>query len=473
MTSHAYRSGLVLATSLSLALAACGGDDDSASVVPRRDSGHEEDSGSKPRRDSGMEPVEPPDSGAKPGEKPPELQDQACAVDTNKLYELVTSSDAPRPTQLAVNLIESSFAFAYIGDSDQCIDAVYVTQLSGASGVGEPENMLVADDCTTVDHVSVTHNGDHWLLAISDTRMGATDLWLQAFGGEGDPPEAIRLTETPAEESESALATVRCDSDLFDCATFTEGAMVAWIEEAGPTSRLAVRPLDLDGAPTGDAVVLEESDEWHYIGLTLQQIGEHFVGLGYRRFGPTTGKSEIVLDVLDAATGMRDRDPWVLSDSAGPAGTVDLGTDGGGGGVMYSLGQQQSQQLWFQQLDRNGRPAPVMSGGQVGGPSDPVRVVGPPTVATDASLTKLINGFALAYRVLPGGIVTEARIRAHFLDRFGRDIGKSDIALAAEVGARTAIDAAYDGRITIGWSDTTEEGESTLTAVKLPCVGGL
>jgi len=473
MTSRAYRSSLVLATSLLFALAACG-DDDDAVAAPRRDGGPREDGGGNvPPRDGSVN-VPERDAGPPTGEKPPELATQACAVDTNKVYELVTSSEAPRPTQMAVDLVASHFAFAFVGDSDQCIDAVYLTELSGASGVGEPETTLVSDDCTTVEHVAVTHTGSNWLLAIADTRMGALDLWLQSFGGDGEPPAATRLTETPGEESEAALTTVLCDDEPSACASFVERVVIAWVEEdSSGVSRLMARPLGLDGTPSADAVVLEESDEWHYAGLTLQQIGEQFVGLGYRRFGPSTGKSEIVLDVLLSATGERDREAWVLSTSAGPAGSVDLATDSAGGAVLYSLGQAQSQQLWFQQLDRTGRAAPVMTGDQIGGASSPVRIVGPPTIANDASITKLINGFALAYRVLPGGMVPQARIRAHFLDRFGRDIGKSDLALAGELGARTAIDSAYDGRMTVGWSDTTEEGDSTLTAVKLPCVGGL
>jgi len=474
MTSRAYRSSLLLATSLLIALAACGDDDDVA-AAPRRDGGTKEDSGmSMGGGRGGTMSMPERDAGPPTGEKPPELSTQACAVDTNKLYELVTSPEPPRPTQMAVDLVGSHFAFAYVGDSEQCIDAVYLTELSGASGTGEPETTLVSDDCTTVEHVAVTHTGSNWLLAIADTRMGALDLWMQTFDGDGEPPAATRLTETPGEETEAALTTVRCEDAPADCESFVERVVIAWVEEdSSGLSRLMVRPLGLDGAPSAEAVMLEESDEWHYTGLTLQAIGDQFVGLGYRRFGPGTGKSEIVLDVLVSATGERDRDPWVLAAMAGPAGSVDLATDSAGGAVLYSLGQAQSQQLWFQQLDRAGRAAPVMTGDQIGGPSSPVRIVGPPTIANDASITKLINGFAIAYRVLPGGMVPQARIRAHFLDRFGRDIAKSDIALAAELGARTAIDSAYDGRMTVGWSDTTDEGDSTLTAVKLPCVGGL
>lgn len=462
---------------LLFALAACGDDDSGHPTAPRRDAGMKEDAGDEPEPtfDANVPlPTKPHvDASVEPGEKPPELADAPCAIDTNKLYDLTTSSDSPRPTQLATDLINSRFAFAYVGRSDKCRDAVFISELSGASGVGMPKQTLVSDECTSVMHVSITHTGEQWLLAISDGRNGPFDLYVQSFK-DGVAGEAQQITESMAEERESAITTTSCDPGQLDCTDFVARAMVAWSEQDDfGSSKLSVRPLDLDGAPTGETVVLEDSMDLQFTGLSISQLGDHFIGLAYRRFGPTTGVSEIVLDVLDVKTGMRNRDPWVLSGSAGASGSVDLGTDGAGGGVMYSLGEMESQQLWFQQLDKNGRAAPVVSAGQTGGPSDPTRIVGPPVNATDASLAKLPSGFAVAYRVLPGGMIQQARIRAHFLDHFGREIGKSDVALATEVGGRTAIESAYDGRITLGWSDTTAEGDTTLTAAKLPCVGGL
>ena len=64
-----------------------------------------------------------------------------------------------------------------------------------------------------------------------------------------------------------------------------------------------------------------------------------------------------------------------------------------------------------------------------GGPAEPMRIVGPPFKANDASLAKLPNGYAVAYRALAGGTVTSPRIRVHFLDSYGRIIGESDVAL--------------------------------------------
>ena len=120
----------------------------------------------------------------------------------------------------------------------------------------------------------------------------------------------------------------------------------------------------------------------------------------------------------------------------------------------------------------SGNAAPVRQGLSVGGPSEPKRVVAPPSNAIDASLAKLPNGYVVAYRAMPGLLLEEPRIRLHFIDSEGNVIGMSDVALASEAGGRTAIEAANDGRVALGWADMNEDGTSSLIVAKLPCVGG-
>jgi hypothetical protein len=189
----------------------------------------------------------------------------------------------------------------------------------------------------------------------------------------------------------------------------------------------------------------------------------------YRR-SDNAGRAELVLDVL-SRKGERDRDPWVLSADGGAYGSIDIAGDEMGGGVIYSLVAGPSQQLWFQGLGADGRAVRVTSANQTGGGAEARRIVGPPFNASDASLARLPNGYAVAYRALPGGNVASPRIRVHFLDNFGRILDESDVALAEAAGGRTAIEIAYDGRVVVAWSDTDAEGKTTLTAIKLPCVG--
>jgi hypothetical protein len=433
-----------------------------------------EDGGADASADANIAPPPPPpdephDSGALPGDPPPELAGIPCAVDTNKLYDLVTFEAGPTPTQLGVDLAQSSFGIAYVGPSQNCDDAVFLTQLQGASGIGEPETMLVSDECTEVVHTSIVHTGTHWVLAIADARHGAVDVSSVVVDADG-PHKATRLSDNDARELETVIANAGEDR-----------MMAAWVDLDTLTMeyKLRVRLLDGDGAPLEDTVVLGEGPEYRYNGLTMQTIGENFMALGYRRVTNEDGSSQIILDILDVATGERNRDSWVLADGAGSAGGIDLGTDVTGGAVMYSVGEGTSQQLWLQMLAPTGMPALAMLGLDTGGPVEPERIVGPPIDATDASLTKLPVGFAVSYRVLPRDLnldddipADEPRIRVYFVDRRGGRIGDSDIALALPYGGRTAIESGYDGRIVVSWSDTDEDGQTTLTAVKLPCVGG-
>lgn len=462
-------------------LTGCGGDDGPARapVGTKKDGGPLQDGGGADgSADADVPPPPPPvdrpDSGALPGDPPPELAGLSCAVDTNKLYDLVSIEAGPRPTQLAVDVVQSSFGLAYVGPSENCMDAVFLTQLQGASGIGEPETMLVSDECTAVEHASLLHTGSQWVLAIADSRHGPTDVSTVVVDADG-PREATRVTESDARELETVIASAGADR-----------LMVAWVDVDVATMeyRLRVRLLDYDGVPVADEVVLGEGLDYRYSGLALQIIGERFIGLGYRRVTSLDGSSEIILDILDVTTGERDRDSWVLADSAGSGGGIDLGTGVNGGAIMYSVGEGTSQQLWLQLLAPTGMPAPVMLGLDVGGPSPPERIVGPPIDATDASLARVgdptsPSGYAIAYRVLPRDPdprddepAPQPRIRVYFVNRVGDAIGDSDVALALPYGGRTAIESGYDGRIVVGWSDSAEDGQTTLTAVKLPCVGG-
>jgi hypothetical protein len=273
--------------------------------------------------------------------------------------------------------------------------------------------------------------------------------------------KATRVTESGPREIETAIASAGEDR-----------LMLAWVDVdlLTNTQSLRVRLLDGSGVPIADEVVIADDEESRYGGLALSVIGERFVGLGYRRAG-FDGSSQIVLEILDATTGERDRDEWVLADDAGSAGGIDFGTDIDGGAVLYSLGEGTSQQLWLQRLAPTGMAATAMSGLDVGGPAAPQRIVGPPIDAVDASLAKLVSGYAVSYRVLPRDD-SQPRISVYFIDRFGATRGSSDIAFALPYGGRTAVEAAYDGRIVVGWSDTEDDNTTTVTAVKLPCVGG-
>jgi hypothetical protein len=452
------------------ALAACGDDEKTREIdtTPHEDAGSDDDDRDD-AGDVGFDEDVPlpivPDAGRPiPGDPPPELEGSQCAVDTNKLYEIVTHERQGAPVQLAVDRVQSRFGAAFIGASDQCVDALYLVDVHGASGVGEPEVDLVSDACTTITHTAITYSGDRWLMAVVDARMDSYDLWLQGYDGQNEfAPQ--RITENLGHESDVGISMVG------DAAMDTLGAMVAWVEsDSSGASSLNVRPLSPEGEPIGDTVVLEPPGMWTFGSVAISRMGPQYAGVAYRRVS-AEGVSEIVLDVVAAGTGERDRDPWVLTSEAGPFGSVELGTDHEGGGIIYTVVQNEAHRLWFQALAPGGGPEPVRSGLDIGGPSSPQPVVGPPFKAIDASLVKLPIGYAVAYRALPSLRVESPRIQVTFLDSLGTTDGSADVALASEVGGRTAIEAGTDGRIVIAWSDPAEDGSSTLKLVKLPCVG--
>jgi hypothetical protein len=478
MRSQAYLtlSGALRAiqlTSLVLALAVpfagCGGDDDddSTAVGPKPDGGTKNGQGDDGNGDLDASYARPitVDAGMdEPGDPPAELADQSCAVDTNKLYDLITFDRLPEPTRLGVDVVDSRFALAYVDKSEACIDAVYVAELDGAVGAGAPKPVLAIDPCSIVDRAAVEYDGKHWLLGTIDARKNMRDLWVQELDvGSKHEYDAYNVTDSAAAEREFALLSLGED-----------GVLAAWVEDdgvVGGAARLKTRMLSASGKPEGEPSDLEQPEDvaWTISGLSMAALGTDYVGLVYRR-ADNEGRAELVLDVLSRG-GERDRDPWVLSEQAGAYGTIDVAAGDNGAGAIYSIVQGTSEQLWFQGLGLDGKAVSVTTGGQTGGPAEARRIVSPPYKASDASLVKLPNGFAVAYRALPGGDVTSARIRVHFLDNFGRILDKSDVALAEPQGGRTAIKVAYDGRVVIGWSDTDDAGKTTLTTIKLPCVG--
>ncbi len=412
------------------------------------------------------------------GEPPEELAEEACAVDTNKLFQLAESEGIVGDTVLGVDLIESEFGMVFVDVSNECTHAVRIARFSGPAGSGEPEVELALDACSTIGRTAVAHNDEAWLLVTVDDRDGPMDVWIQRVGDRtGD--QGFRLSDSPSEEVDVAamaappLLQPEGAEPLPDIALEGYGA-VAWIDSdafAG-TRAMFLQMLTVDGEPNGDPIVLYDHGSMDFTSVTLARVGTDKIGLGYRRFD-RMGISEIMFEVRDAVTGELEREPWLITPEGGQQGTIELATDETGGGIAYSVEQgTEGRQVWFIRLDANGEIAPVQSGVQQGGPSEPQRVVGLPYKGVDASIAKLPVGYAVVFRGLPGGPITESLIRIQFIDRFGRLIDQaSSIAFAAEIGGRTTVEAAFDGRIAVGWTDATEDlMGTTVNVVRLPCV---
>lgn len=483
------------------ALSACG--DDSQPMT--RPIGALDDAGPAPPFDARVPPVPVfPDSGAVPlidGAPPDALAGDPCAVDTNKLFELVRSSDITEPSQLAVDLTASRFGVAYVDRSAMsCGNALYVAEIEGPSGAPPPEISVAIEECTMVRHPAITRSDDAWLFAIVDNRLPGLDVWAQAYDPHQDKAwRAHRVTESTGEKTELQIAGLG-----------SEGAMAAWVEtiqhpDFERTDTLRVRALWQDGAPYLPEVVLESApkrpldcppaesgtessactewlDRWSFHELRLARIGASNAALVYRR--DSRNGSEIVLRVVDL-DGNALRKPWILTAEPGPDGNAYLATDEEGGAAIYTVAEGgKSRELWLQALDADGEAAPVKSGSMQLGPAAPVQIVSDPRVALDASATKLPTGYAVAYRALPAADlngdgapdvdigIDSSQIRVLFLDRGGSFRAESSLGFAEPEGGRTSIATAYDGRAVVAWTDAHADGSSSLIAVRLPCVGG-
>jgi hypothetical protein len=470
---------------LSLIVSSCGddsSDDDGVDTTP------DEDAGNEPidEFDGSVPPPVMRDSGTVIDGAPPDGIEGNCAVDSNKVFHLAVSDEAPSLSALSVDRIESRFGLAYIDPSLDCLDAIYLAELKGAPGtVPEPDKVELIDHCSTLDDVAIAHNETNWLVATVDSWMGAADVWVH-----NADPEAIatlpshRITDDPDLLESKLSITTWGDA----------GAMVGWVQTSfdGSVSQLMVRALDAEGAPVADAVELDRIDAGTspaaFNSVTVRAVGNDNVLVAYHKLESMGGgKSSVLMHTVDRS-GTPLREAMLLTDvapedagvdvAAGVGDQISMGSDGsevrterGGAIVWTEQVAETGLQIWFQAVGPDGEPARLLT--TAGGAAPKRRLVNSPLRAIDPSVARMPTGvgFAVAYRALVGGPVNAPRIRLLFLDRTGAQIGDSDIAYTSDWGGRTAIQSSLDGRFTIGWNELDENDQTVTTLIQVPCTG--
>ena len=136
----------------------------------------------------------------------PSSPKQACAVDTNKLYDLITFDRQPEPTRLAVDVVNSRFALAYVDKSEDVHRRGVRRRARRRARQSEPKVSLALDPCSSIDHAAIEYDGKHWLLGTIDAReRRARPLGARVRPGSKAKYTAYNVTESDAAEREFAL----------------------------------------------------------------------------------------------------------------------------------------------------------------------------------------------------------------------------------------------------------------------------
>jgi hypothetical protein len=380
-----------------------------------------------------------------------------CAIDADKVFTVLESDQPLSSTPLAVDPINSHFALPFVGTGN-CVDAVHVSTFEGAANSGDPKSSVAIDECSLVRSTVTAALNDNWLVALVDNRMPPYDVWVQPYDATlSKLGDAQRISENSSAEQSLALSALASG----------ESAMLAWSDEDEAAGQsLYTRPLDKNGVPLGDAVRIEQSKTLYFRGLGLHALGANGAGLVYWRYSADFETSDVVFVALDEQ-GKPMRKAWVLASNAGSNASVALASDESGGGIVFARAEATTgRELWFQEIDDTGQAAALRTG-TARAPA--LRFVKAPFKGVDVSVTKLGASYAVAYRALPTPSQAQAQIRLYFLDRFGAVIGSSDVSFTSASGGPTAIAAAYDGRVAVGWSQVNEDGKSVTKVVRLPC----
>jgi hypothetical protein len=443
---------LVSALLLLSAATACG-DDKTPTTTKHRDAGSELDAGP-------MDASDQRDAASQPDTGSPEQGLQGnCVIDSNKIFSVSTRAEPFPSTSLAVDPATSLFALPFVGPHAGCLDVVNLATMQGAAQGGDPTTKVAIDRCALVKDAAAAALNGQWLVATVDSREPPFDVWVQRYDPmQGEQGDAVRVSQANAVETALAITSMRDG----------EHGLIAWGDEAsGGTNSLYTRLVDRNGVLQADPVRIEQS-KLFFRGLSLAPLGAAGAGLAYWRYSEDFSTSEIVFRALDES-GKPTRDEWVLATGAGPSASVDVATDPMIGGIVFARAEgSQGRQVWIQRIDDTGQAATLLNSP---GRSAPVRVVNSPFRAIDVSVTKLLAGYVVSYRALPSTRQPKAAIRLAFLDRNGQIIGESDVSFTSESGGRTAVEAAYDGRVVIGWSQVNPDGKSELKLVRLPCIG--
>jgi hypothetical protein len=347
------------------------------------------------------------------------------------------------------------FGVAY--QKDGCSGAIEAIAVKGSGEFAMPWTAL--DLCSSTRDMALLHTGQGWRMVWVDNHEGSAELQSMLLvenmmGNVGDL--RTRVTENDLRESRPVLAEVG------------EGPLLAYIatsvNEEDATTKTRIASLVLDGQAPPQDVIGEDAERWPE-ALALTQISEDAAALAWV---DERAKLGVWLQLTDL-TGAPQGEPMLLTDVVSTGSTVDLAArpEGEGGAALYSIRVGGvNQEVRFRRLGEDGALV-----------ADEVKIVAAPQQGRDGSIARLGGGFVIAYRALPGGVITAPEIRLAFITPEGNimkdaggDLISYKVADAAESGGRVTVRVSTDGQLLIGFVDATAAGnELRLVRRRLDC----
>jgi hypothetical protein len=376
----------------------------------------------------------------------PELNVTTCAISDSDTFSTPVKIGDEGGFALVPG--HTGFGLAYRGiGTGNCAQDLDVMHIPATSGFPAPRPVPL--DCKSMTDVTLLGESDGWRLAWVDnfTEMAelhtlSLDLDLAVAPGQ----MRKQLTDNQLElEKKPVLKEVGGHP------------LAAWITENMNTgmSRITTRLLDGTASPID---IVMESDGHKPQALALSQMGMTAAAAAW--VGPQENPGVWLLK-LDANGAPVDA-PMQLTDKVAVSSSIDLADRNNGGAAIYSIELDGFPQVRFRRLDENGQPVAVER-----------TIVGPPLRAQGASLAALGGGYAVAYRALPGGDVSEPEVRLTFVTKEGnviRDPGghlvSFPIGTATLAQGRTYVSVSVEGEVMIAWIDADpSSGKNNLLKV--------
>ncbi len=371
----------------------------------------------------------------------PEIDVSTCAISENDTYS--TNVDIGDEGGFSLVPGQTGFGLAYRGlGSGSCAQDIDVMHIPATTGFPQPHSVL--PDCKRVTDVALLGQSDGWRVAWVDNFTNMAELHTLALDLDMNVPDGqMRRQVTDNQQQLEKKPVLR---------EVAGRPLAAWITDDMSVTpdgfRITTQLLD-DGAAEPNDVV-KESDGQRPQSIALSQIGEAAAALGW--VGPLENPGVWLqrLNMNGAAVDV----PIKLTDKVAASSSIELADRVNGGAAIYSIEIDGYPQVRFRRLDVDGMPL-----------ADERTIVGPPLRAQGASLATLGGGYAVAYRALPGGDITEPEVRLTFVTKEGnviRDAGGKLVSFpigpATLAEGRTYVSVSVEGEIMIAWIDADPSG---------------